>query len=211
MTRRTGWLGGVLVLALVAAPAAAAQIVQVGVGAGSVRVLPEAPGGGQRFTGVVGGGEARVQVGPAHLDITYLQGALTGEADGAERDLVEGAVFAGVTPAPWISVRGGPRVRSYVTPTGTLRWVFWEAHLRGGLTIVPELLSTYLEGWWAAGGSVSGASDPGGGGIEGGLAVRLPSTPLWVRGVYRVERATVASAGGGESLERLMLTVGAAF
>lgn len=203
-------VGGVLV-AVRAAPLCG-QSVEVGARVDAVRLLPETDALGIGvFTGVAGGGEARVGFGPAGLEISYVQGTLTDDSTGTSRDVVEGEVFLGASPRPWLRFAGGPHVRSYVTPAGRLRWVFWEVHARAATDLLPAVLATHLEGWWTAGGSVTGGEKLGGGGVEGGLTLRLPSAPLWLRGTYRIERATVGAGASAESLERLTVAAGAAF
>ena len=91
-----------------------------------------------------------------------------------------------------------------------MRWVFWEARARFEATLSKSSsLWSYFEGWYALSGSVNAAEPFGNGrGLEGGLGLLIPSTPIQVRLAYRVDRGALQEDARTEAIEALALSVG---
>jgi hypothetical protein len=139
----------------------------------------------------------------------YAQGNLGAEGGSVSEDLVEGGLTLAVRPVPQLSLGIGPHARSYVTDVSTERWTFWEARARLETDLVGTSVRSSLEGWFALSGGVSTALPFGNGrGIEGGVRVRVASTPAWVRLAYRVDRGTLSNDLRVDTVEQLFIQVG---
>lgn len=164
-----------------------------------------------QLSGTVIGLDAAVRFWRAELRGRYLQGGMELDGGGQSTDLVEGELMLGVWPVEKLALRFGRRARSYVTPSGTVRWLYWEARARFETDLNSDgSLWSYVEGWYALSGSVSSAADAFGNGVglEGGVALLIPSTPLRVRLSYRMDQGTLNEDIRTESVEELLLTVG---
>jgi hypothetical protein len=154
--------------------------------------------------------EARVHVSGFILGGGVLEGRLQpvgGPA--AQRDLVQGTLFVGARPMPWLELSAGPVVRAYVTDSASERWVLWQARARVDAPIVAGSLATYAELWRAVASAVS--LGPGAGRVQGGEAGVLfqpPQTRFWVRLAYRVDDALVGSVARSETVEAVLVSVG---
>jgi hypothetical protein len=154
--------------------------------------------------------EARVHVSGVIVGGGILEGRLA-PADGTpgRRDLVQGTVFVGVRPVPWLELSGGPVVRAYVTDSASERWVLWQARARVDAPIVAGSLASYAELWRALASDVnlgSGAGRVQGG--EAGLLFQPAQARFWVRLAYRVDDALVGSVARSETLEAVLVSVG---
>ena len=154
--------------------------------------------------------EAGVQLSGVIVGVGLLEGRLQ-SVDGTpgRRDLVQGAVFAGVRPVPWLELSGGPVVRAYVTDSASERWVLWQARARVDAPIVAGSLTSYAELWRAVTSAVS--LGPGAGRVQGGEAGVLfqpPQKRFWVRLAYRVDDALVGGVARSETLEAVLVSVG---
>jgi hypothetical protein len=120
---------------------------------------------------------------------------------------VEGAAQLGVRIVPWLEFGAGPRVRAYVTPAGTERWVFWEGHVEAAARVIRGAGWAYLRVGRALGSDLPGLELDRGQGAQGGLDLRLGRSPLWVRLSYWIHHTAVT---GGQRLETVQgLGVGA--
>jgi hypothetical protein len=186
-----------------------AQAIGGGVGSSLLRVRSTVGAAEEVLSGTLMGGEARVEGWGLALDIAYAQGDVTPDSGTpAARDVIEGRILLGNRPWRGLSVKAGPHVRSYVTASGTQRWFFWEARLRGEGTIVGRV-QVYAEIWRVLSGNVNvvEAFDGGQGG-EAGLLLRLPRSPFWGRLAYGIERAKLGGGARLETVEGLSLAVG---
>ena len=128
-----------------------------------------------------------------------------------QRDLVQGTLFVGGRPAPWLEITAGPVVRAYVTNSTTERWVFWQARARFDAPIVVGQLGTYLEVWRALASQVNlpiGAGRVQGG--EAGVVFQPPQQRVWLRLSYRLDDALFGGPGGNETMEAITLSGGIA-
>lgn len=160
--------------------------------------------------GAVLAGEARIARGRFLLGAGYLDGRL--KADSASlpsRNLVEGRVFVGAEPWPWLTVTAGPLVRAYVTDTATERWVLWQARARLQGPLVGTKLATYVELWRALSAQVNlpDAVDRVQGG-EAGIVFRPSQSKLWMRLAYRIDDAALGDGRRQETVEAISLAVG---
>ena len=173
-------LAGVLAALLCAGPSAAQTLSgAVGLAAGSVRARSRAGTADQLVTGAVIGGEARLQVGRVTVDLAYVQGSLepdTGAGPGP--DYVAGEAFLSVRTVPGVVLRVGPQAHAYISGTGTQRWLFWTARLRGERTLIGPAVGGFVElrAAWNADVNVSEPFGHATGGVVG-MQVRLPRSP----------------------------------
>lgn len=199
--------------ALLLAPAVAAgQSPRFEVGGTSVALRVHSSIGPAReaLSGTVFGGEARVNLWRVVLEAGYAQGRVQPDSAGpVRRDVVDGRLFLGNRPWRGLSLKVGPHARAYLTNSGTQRWFFWEARLRGERPIVGTTVRGYAEIWHALTGSVNvvEAFDGAQGG-EAGMVVTPPRSPAWGRLAYGIERAKLGRGWRLETVEGLTLTVG---
>jgi hypothetical protein len=204
--RALAFVGTLLGAASPFLPLGAQQPALSGAVGAAIARLHTAPG---TTAGVLSGpafaAEGRVGLGGGRLElgVDYVGGRLRGNGV-PSRDLVEGRVFAGVKPWPWLAVSLGPHVRAYVTDAATERWVFWQARARAQAPLADPSLGTYVEVWRA----LSSTINQGG---EAGLLFRPGRSAMWARLSYRVDAVTLrggGGGGGGETLEAITVTVG---
>jgi hypothetical protein len=152
--------------------------------------------------------EARVYVRGLIVGGGILEGRLQPVVGpGAQRDLVQGTVFVGARPLPWLELSAGPVVRAYVTDSASERWVLWQARARVDAPIVAGSVASYAELWRTVASDVS--LGPGAGRVQGGEAGVLfqpPQTRFWVRLAYRVDDALVTARS--ETVEAVLVSVG---
>lgn len=188
-----------------------AQSFRAGATAVAARLTTPFSPGEPLLTGALAGGVGEVDAGVLHLGGTYLQGRVTGPNNIAW-DVVEGDAVLAVRPAPWVSVGFGPHARSYLTGSGTIRWVVWSARAGLALPLASDAVRATLDSWAALAGSVDGTTPYGSArGLTGGLSVRIPRTRVWARGTYRAEHLALAGGAGVETYEELGIGVGLAF
>jgi hypothetical protein len=153
--------------------------------------------------------EASILRGPLMLGVGYLGGRLPETGSLPARDLVEGRLFLGAAPLPWLALTAGPLVRAYVTDSATERWVLWQAHARARGPVVGTTLETYLELWRSLSAHVD-SGDPvdrvqGG---EVGMVFRPPRRAFWMRLGYRIDDARLGGGARRETVEVVRLAVG---
>lgn len=215
---RRARIGGLTLLAMaVGSVALAAQGPRLtfAVGATGVRVQSLAPTGAvSELSGTTLGGSGGVALGRLALDIGYWQGrvAPVGAGGGVgppARDYTEGTVLLGVQPVGWLRVRGGVQARTYVTPAGTERWLFWQLRVRAEEMIIEPAIRVHGEVWRAISSEVNAPQplDRGHGG-EVGLTVRPPRWPLWARLTYGIDDAKLGGGVRRETVDQLSLTMG---
>jgi hypothetical protein len=123
--------------------------------------------------------------------------------------VIDGYALLVVHAQPWLDVKMGAEARSYVTPAGTERWVFWQARLRAERTIVDPSVRGHIEVWRALSTEVntSGTVDRAQGG-EVGLTLLRVLGPLWVRMAYGIDDARLVGSERRQTLEALGVSVG---
>lgn len=195
----------------ITAPAAAQVLTgSVGLAAGSVQARSHIGTADNASSGAVIGGEGRVGLGRVTVDVVYLQGTLnpdTGSAEG--RDYVEGGMFLSVRTVPGVALRVGPHARAYISTTGTQRWLFWTARLRGERALIGSAVTGFVELWaaWKADVNVSEPFGTATGGVVG-MGVRIPRSAFWGRLTYGIERARMGDGQRLETVEGVTLVVG---
>jgi len=152
--------------------------------------------------------QGSLSVGPIALEGSYLDATLQ-PSSGAlpQQDLVDGTVFLSAKPSEFVQLKGGIHARSYVTPGGTERWVFWEARAHGEVPLGPGVRA-YVEAWRALGTeSVALPLNQAQGGEAGLKAITLHNR-VRVRLSYAIDDA---QAGGGvsrQTVETFLLAIG---
>lgn len=182
----------------------------IAVSAGSVWTRSRTGTVEDAMSGAVVGGEGRVGIGRVTLDFAYLQGALNPDTGSAEsRDYVEGDALLSVVTVPGVTVRMGPHARAYISSSGTQRWLFWTARLRGERALIAPAVSGFVELWaaWSADVNVSEAFSRASGGVVG-MTVRIPHSMFYGRLSYGIERAQMGDGARLETVEGVSLLVG---
>jgi hypothetical protein len=182
----------------------------IAVTASRASVERETAAGVENLSGTAFGAEAAVGYWLAELRGRYVQGSLSAEGGSDAGDLVEGELLLGVRPIEAFQLRVGPHARSYVTPTGTTRWVQWEVHGRFEAPLLLDgSLRSYLEGWYALSGDVNAPTPfQVGRGLEGGVGIVVPRTRIRVHLAYRVDRGALETDARTETVEQIQLRVG---
>ncbi len=179
-------------------------------GASAARVRSDAGGTVEPLDGaavaVAGGVSIRAVL---LLEARYAEANLTSENAAVEqRDLAEGELLVGVRPHPLLTLKAGPHARAYRSASGTRRWVFWEARVRGTAPIIPSRLAASAELWAAVAGSTSLSnsftSERGG---EVGAQLEIPGAPLAVRVGYRIDRGRGDNPARTDTAEQVLFTV----
>ncbi len=156
------------------------------------------------------GAEGRVDLNGLLFGAGLMEAGLKSAAGGTAppRDFVQGAVFAGGRPVPWLELTIGPVIRAYVTDSTTERWVFWQARARVDAPIVAGRLASYLEAWRAVSSDVNLPASPGRAqGGEAGVVYQLPQRPIRLRLAYRIDDALLGPAAGNETVEMITLSL----
>lgn len=171
------------------------------------------PLGGQAtnesFTGLAYGFEGALPLWKLELGLRYINGSLDNGDGNVDLDFVEGEVFLGLRPLPWVVLKAGPHARSFKTVAGVERWLFWEIRARAEAGLLSPRLGTYFEFWGALVGDVNfGRSFGSGRGAEAGLTYELGSVPLWGRLGYRVDRGTVGGGSRFDSVQEVLIGIG---
>ena len=162
----------------------------------------------QARSGAVFGATGSVSLARFLLDVRYVEGALNAEGLNDE-DLVEGEVFVGVRPVPWLTIKAGSHIRSFVTGDGTERWVLWEARVRLEPVVFDPTIRSFVEVWRTLGSDIDLPSDfDRGWGVDGGLLVRLAPTRLSAMVGYRVDNSRLESGARTETVEQFILGIG---
>lgn len=200
-----------LLAALLATPAVAiAQSGAVRLGLASVRAGRLAPVMGERVLNGVGWSlDAAFGMGPATLDLRYLESGLSDAESGTDLDLVDGEIILMVAPLRWAAVGVGPHIRSYVQSGGTERWVLWELRARAKAELLADQIDGYVEGWLVVGADAD-VVEPfdNGRGLEGGLRLVFGRLPISARLRYRVERLNLGDGAREETVDQLGIAIG---
>lgn len=198
-----------LALALGALPLALPAQVSVGGIAAFARARSTTGGLERSVKGPAIGASAGLGLWVLRLEGGYIEGSLLPSDGGAKRDLVEGWGFFGLEPVNGLTLRGGPRIRTYLTGDNTERWISWEVHLRAERDIMPRRVRGYIEGWRSVAGKVNlNAPLQYVQGGEAGMIVRPFDAPVWARIGYRMDRARLRDVDLVETTELFMLRVG---
>lgn len=160
-----------------------------------------------RLSGQVFSGEVTAMRRRFIARLRYGQGRVTN--DSAARDVVEGQAFVGYRVRPWLDVGLGPQARTFVVPgLSDRRWLFWSGRVTARGSPFPGRIDSFVELWYGFTGRLNRpAASARGGGIEGGIELRLPQRPWWARLGYRIEQGRVAG-DTRETVEAFTLTVG---
>ncbi len=161
-------------------------------------------------SGAVIGVEGRVGISRVSVEVSYLQGTLSGDIGGTDsRDYVEGDAYLSVVTFPGVILRVGPHARAYVSDVGTQRWLFWTGHLRGEFGLIKPALTAFAEAWaaWDADVNVSEEFDKGHGAIVG-LTALSPGTGFYGRLSYAIEQAHMGGGSRIEDVEGISFVVG---
>ena len=169
-----------------------------------------ATGVSSAVSGVALGASGAVGRGRLALALGYWQGRVDADPGGTEQqDVIDGYALLVLRAQPWLGVKVGTEARSYVTPAGTERWVFWQARLRAERTIVDPSVRGYVEVWSALSTEVntSESVDRAQGG-EVGLTLLRALGPVWVRMAYGIDDVRLTGTERRQTLEVLALSVG---
>lgn len=183
----------------------------VGASATGIRLQNRfATGASSDGSGVALGVSGGAGLGPVALALGYWQGRVDADPGGTQQqDVIDGYALLVLRAQPWLGVKVGVEARSYVTPAGTERWVFWQARLRAERTIVEPSVRGHVEVWRALSTEVntSGTVDRAQGG-EVGLTLLRVLGPLWVRMAYGIDDARLVGSERRQTLEALAFSVG---
>lgn len=204
-----------ITLVLAVWPGTGGLIAQSGVGLNlslapmPVKVSNTAESTLSQSSGLTIGGAAEVSLGWLRLDLRYLEGGLGSEDDIADQDIVEGELLLGLAPLSWLKLKLGPHIRSYVTPQGTQRWVFWEGRVATSMPLGSPNLMAHLELWHVLSASVD-AVEPfdSGNGLEGGIRLCLSRLPFSFRLAYRIDHSSLGSGVKTDTVEQLVFGLG---
>jgi hypothetical protein len=202
----------VLALALLAPPlhAQLERHATFSLGGGNTRLTAVTGAGTARLSGVTIGGSGRIGGGLLSVEGGYRQGSLAPDSGaGTTQDLAEARLMLAVRPVSWLSVLAGPHALAFITPSGTERWLLFEARARAAGTVVSPAVSTYVELWAALGGSVNvGTGSPSARGGEVGITLLFPRSPVWARLAYGMERATQSGSANIRTVEDIRVSIG---
>lgn len=201
---RTVITAGLLAASAMAPPQAPAQTSLgpgLSIGASVTREETSLGGSIARRTGILLDGRARASVWRLDLDVFYRQGTLNAATSADQRDLVEGAALIGVRATEWLKLEGGPRIRAYVTPSLTERWILWEGRVHMTAQVLGPSVRSYLVLGRTFGAALNPTYDFGGAQSgEAGLTYRLGQSPIWSQIAYWI---TQTSLSGGQRVETL--------
>ena len=156
------------------------------------------------------GASGDIRHGPVAVALGYWQGRVDADPAGTQQqDVIDGYALLVVHAQPWLGVKVGAEARSYVTPAGTERWVFWQVRLRAERTIVDPTVRGHVEIWRALSTEVNtkGTVDRAQGG-EVGLTLLRALGPLWLRLAYGIDDARLIESERRQTLETLAFSVG---
>jgi hypothetical protein len=183
----------------------------VGANATGIRLQNRfATGALQDLSGVAFGASGGVGRGPVALALGYWQGRVDADTGGTQQqDVIDGYALLVVHAQPWLGVKLGAEARSYVTPAGTQRWVFWQVRLRAERTIVDPSARGHIEIWRALSTEVNttGTVDRAQGG-EVGLTLLRALGPAWVRIAYGIDDTRLIGSAQRQTLETLAFSIG---
>jgi hypothetical protein len=181
----------------------------LGASAAAVRVHRDMGSATESLSGTTLALDAGARRGPLLLVARYREGHLTSsDSSVAARDMVEGSVFLGARLGSYVTVLAGPHVRAYHAPTGTSRWVFWEARVQGSAPLIPSRLDAYAElGATVLGSSSVVTSFDGERSGEVGARYHVPGAPLALRLAYRIERGSGRLPTRSDTVEQICVGV----
>lgn len=204
-------LGLALSVGLLAPTALAGQALtgSVALGGGWVRTDSQTGTTQDLLSGVVVGGEGRLRLGRATLDLAYREGTVATTDESDTRDYADGLLLLMIEALPGVRLGAGPHARAYITNTGTQRWLFWTLRVRGEGTLIGQNISGYAEAWrsMSARVNVSEPLDRATGG-EVGMTVKFAPSRFWARLSYGIERAWLGNGTRKETVESLGVIVG---
>ncbi len=165
--------------------------------------------GEQRLSGFGIGGNATAAFRRLGLGISYMEGSLSPNVDGRDRDIVEGEAMISLNAASWLRFAIGPHIRSLIIPEGTERWLFWEGRVQTKARLGSPRLESTLELWQVLSANVD-VDDPydGGRGIEGSLRWEISALPLWIGLGYRIDRSNLGGGSRTEVMEHFLISFG---
>jgi len=193
-------LASAAVLLPAAAPAQARRTLGLGIGVAPSWEETTIGGSVVSRSGLVVEGAAELAVALVELDVFYRQGTLGAPSGSDQRDLVEGQAMLGLRFVPWLKLEVGPRIRAYVTPVGTERWIFWEGRVLAAARVIRPAGWAYLRVGRVLKADLPGLALDQGQGAEGALELRLSRTPVWGRVSYWIHRASLS---GGQRVETI--------
>ena len=183
----------------------------VGASANRIRLQTRfATGASSDVSGRALGASGDIRRGPVALALGYWQGRVDADPAGTQQqDVIDGYALLVVHAQPWLGVKVGAEARSYVTPAGTERWVFWQVRLHAERAIVNPSVRGHVEIWHALSTEVNtqGTVDRAQGG-EVGLTLQRALGPLWLRMAYGIDDARLNGSERRQTLEALAFSVG---
>ena len=186
------------------------RFVTAGLAGGSLSVRDQpASGPAQTFSGMVLGGGGTFTYKFIGVEVLYSEGKLTSDSGPAlSRDLVDGYAMVTVRPLPWLVLKTGPHLRSYVTPSSTANFDAWEARVRLQGSLVEGRVSGLVEGFRSLSASVNSgvAVDYVQGGMAG-VVFQLPRAPFWGRLSYLIDQVAAAD-GRTQTLDGVIVAIG---
>lgn len=201
------WMTGACVLALLGATQRLrAQTLSVGALASEVISTRTSASGTVRETGIGWGVEATGAARQFALDLRYLQAHVAQGADSG-RDVAEGEIVARFMPIPWFGIGTGAHLRAFITPAGTERWVMWEGRARLQARLLGPAVRSYVEGWRALHGSVSGGTLDADAGMSVGLVVWPNEGRARARIEYEIDRGRLNGGAAEQVTEHLSVGV----
>ena len=174
-----------------------------------VQVTETAGNESSQLTGIALGGRAGVTWRKLRLDVRYLEGGLSSEADGLDEDIVEGELMLGFVPLSWLTLRLGPHIRSFVTSQGTQRWILWEGNAAGAVELGSPRLLAYFDLWHVFAADID-AVEPfdRGNGMEGGIRLTLDRLPFWGKLAYRIDQSSLGDGSRTNTVEQMVFAIG---
>jgi hypothetical protein len=169
------------------------------------------PAGTLRVSGVSIVGEAGVVLSVFSADARLATGSLDYEDAEGSATLAEAELMVGFRPLRWVALQVGPHLRKLDT-TQSENWVFWEARIWFGATLLERVAYSYMKGWL-----ILSASEPenttfdNGFGFEGGLLLKTTTLPVWVKTGYRIDRVTFNELSSADTPQQLFLLFGINF
>lgn len=209
---------GIVLLALLllsgmtAAQSAKAQngsdiVLGLSLGTATVHDAPEAPSG-SALHGFLIGADLVLRHWKLVLQTQYLEGIIAGEGGSYRRPLAQAELLAGVQPARWLALLGGPLMRGHGLPDGVARSVTWQTRVRLELAAIRGLARTQVDVWRVLGGRVYGAEGIAEGwGGQAALSISPSRGGWWARIAYRHDRSDFGLLRV-ETFEQLVVTLG---
>lgn len=119
-----------------------------------------------------------------------------------DRSLAEVQLVGGVKVRPWLTLQGGPVVRSYSNSLARQRWTTVRVGAQANVPLSVERIGGVLRGYWVPVAKVSGLPAPEVA-LAAGIGVEWRGSRLAVSTVYTLERYDFPVAGATRRLEQL--------